>query len=90
MRCSALAKLSNLKLDAICQQFESARTRSLDKESEEIVLWISPLSYRSRQVDILENMQPGTGNWFLDHSIFRRWVNAEADVVWCPGIRTYP
>ncbi|KAG7294108.1 hypothetical protein NEMBOFW57_004172 [Staphylotrichum longicolle] len=82
----ALSKLSNLKLDGICQQFETARTKSLDKEREEIVAWISPLSYRPRQLDILENMQPGTGNWFLEHSTFRRWVDGDVDALWCPGI----
>ncbi|KAK4150139.1 hypothetical protein C8A00DRAFT_37273 [Chaetomidium leptoderma] len=81
-----LAKLSRVKLDGIHRHVESARTRSMDKEAEKIVLWVSPLSYRLRHIDVLETAQPGTGTWFLDHYDFKRWTKGEVDVLWCPGI----
>jgi hypothetical protein len=87
--CRELAKLSHLKLDKIGEEVQNARSRSLDKEAEKILLWVSQLVYRPRQLAILENVQPGTGTWFLGHPTFNRWVHGEVDVLWCPGIRRF-
>ncbi|KAH6847660.1 hypothetical protein B0I37DRAFT_391490 [Chaetomium sp. MPI-CAGE-AT-0009] len=82
-----LTKLSHLKLDSIQREVENARSRSRDNESQKIILWVSTLAYRPRHLDVLENAQPGTGTWFLNHPIFKSWVNGKAgDVLWCPGI----
>ncbi|KAL2186498.1 Pkinase-domain-containing protein [Thermothelomyces heterothallicus CBS 203.75] len=81
-----LAKLSHLKLDNIQRQVETATSRSLDNEAEKVILWISPLSYRARHLDVLNTARPGTGTWFLHHPVLNKWVNGELNVLWCPGI----
>ncbi|KAK3292991.1 uncharacterized protein B0H64DRAFT_204172 [Chaetomium fimeti] len=82
-----LTKLSHLKLDNIQREVENARSRSLDNESQKVILWVSTLAYRPRHLDVLENAQPGTGTWFLSHPTFKAWVDGTAgDVLWCPGI----
>ncbi|KAK3305076.1 uncharacterized protein B0T15DRAFT_396946, partial [Chaetomium strumarium] len=47
---------------------------------------LSPQTYRPRQLGILENVQSGTGTWFLGHPSFKRWLYGDVEVLWCPGI----
>lgn len=79
--------MSNLMLDEIGKQIESLETRRRDDETEKILAWISPRSFRSKQADMLEGVQPGTGKWFLQGDVFLSWVKGDVDILWCPGIR---
>ncbi|KAH9907762.1 hypothetical protein F4778DRAFT_446080 [Xylariomycetidae sp. FL2044] len=81
-----LAKLSHLKLDDIKDHIEYSETRFRDDEMQKIIQWISPISFRARHIAILEAVQPGTGVWFFEHQTFRRWVDGNIAVLWCPGI----
>jgi hypothetical protein len=85
---STLAKLSNSKLDDISHQVNKLSFQSEDEETEKILSWISALSFRARQADVREGVQPGTCLWFLQHDKFRTWVNGNSRTIWCPGIRT--
>ncbi|KAL2193805.1 hypothetical protein P885DRAFT_71817 [Corynascus similis CBS 632.67] len=84
-----LVNLSNAKLDNIQRQVETAKSVSLDNETEKIIRWISPVSYRARHLDVFDSAKPGTGTWFLHHPIFRSWVDGETATLWCPGIRSW-
>lgn len=80
-------RLANLKLDKIGDKVESSEAKSRDSGSQQIIHWISPLSFRSRHVNVLESVQPGTGIWLLEHATFRDWVKSKTGTLWCPGIR---
>ncbi|KAL2145737.1 hypothetical protein VTI28DRAFT_6432 [Corynascus sepedonium] len=80
-----LVNLSNVKLDNIQRQVETARSVSLDNKTEKIIRWISPVSYRARHLDVFDSAKPGTGAWFLHHPIFRSWVDGETATLWCPA-----
>ena len=84
---SALAKMSNLKLDVIGKRIQSLENKRQDDDSEKILAWVSPISFRSRQADVLEGLQQGTGKWFLEDDRFLSWINGEVQTLWCPGIR---
>lgn len=60
------------------------------KEHQEILNWISKLSFEEKQTDILSKCHPGTGKWLLNHESFQNWRNGvrdEPSALWCPGIR---
>ena len=58
-----------------------------DNESRDIVKWLSPLNFWTKQDDTFERRQEGTGEWLLDHPEFQKWVDGETKVLWCPGDR---
>lgn len=82
--------MSNNMLDLISKQVRDLDTAKRDDEVEKILLWISPASFQSKQADMLEGVQPGTGSWFLEDAVFRSWMEGQVDVLWCPGIRKSP
>ncbi|KAL7908738.1 hypothetical protein GGI35DRAFT_493723 [Trichoderma velutinum] len=84
-----LVRLSNLKLDNIADKVESSEAKSRDADTQKIIQWISPLSFRSRHVNVLDSVQPGTGIWLLEHATFRDWVESKTGTLWCPGIPAY-
>lgn len=60
------------------------------KENQEILTWISKLSFEDKQRDILSKRHPGTGQWLLDQDTYKVWRDndhGEPSVLWCPGIR---
>ncbi|KAJ7851874.1 ankyrin repeat-containing domain protein [Mycena leptocephala] len=55
-------------------------------EDREIINWVSPLNFFPRQADILKARQPGTGEWFLQDHLFKKWRAGEIHALWCRGI----
>ncbi|KAJ6568705.1 ankyrin repeat-containing domain protein [Mycena capillaripes] len=56
-------------------------------EDREIIKWASPLNFFTRQADIFNARQPGTGEWLFQESLFRKWRAGEIRALWCRGIR---
>lgn len=60
------------------------------KENQDILTWISNLSFQEEQTDILSKRHPGTGQWLLKQERFQDWRNGVHDqpsALWCPGMR---
>ncbi|KAJ7321988.1 hypothetical protein DFH08DRAFT_788589 [Mycena albidolilacea] len=55
-------------------------------ERRQIIEWISPLNFFPRQADILSARQPGTGEWLLQDTTFKRWKAGETRAIWCRGM----
>lgn len=66
------------------------RAKFDDQESLKIVKWLSDLNFWTKQDDIFQRGQEGTGEWLLSDPTFRRWINGDTAVLWCPGDRTIP
>ncbi|CAG7560658.1 unnamed protein product [Fusarium equiseti] len=81
-----LAKLSNLKLDDLKDKVDAFENRVRNEEASKIISWISPISFRAKQDDILDSTEPGTGTWLLEHGTFQSWMRGDIDKLWCPGI----
>ena len=58
-----------------------------DQESREIVDWLSPLNFWTKQDDILSKKEEGTGGWIFEDPAFEDWINGTERILWCPGIR---
>lgn len=77
----------NLLIGKIGKQVEALEIRHRDDDSEKILTWISPISFRSKQAAVLDGVQPGTGQWLLQDTAFLDWTRGEVSMLWCPGIR---
>ena len=66
---------------------EQEKSRALSTEERDLMKWLSPLEFFSKQKDALSRRQEGTGRWLLESIEFRSWLNTARRVLWCPGIR---
>lgn len=56
------------------------------RKAREILEWISPINYGSRQSDFIRRRQPGTGEWLLHSEPYRQWVDTKGLTLFCPGV----
>jgi hypothetical protein len=75
-------------LGMIGERLGDLDTARRDEETEKILLWISPISFRSKQADMIEGVQAGTGRWLLQDKVFLGWVRGDVNTLWSPGMRT--
>lgn len=68
---------------------EQENLRALASEERDVINWLSPLDFPSKQNDALSRREEGTGQWFLETTEFRSWLDTAGKVLWCPGIREY-
>ena len=73
-------------VSAIEQNFETTRFKSDRKEDLDILRWLTPFDYGSQQSDFLGRRQAGTGQWLLDSVEYRKWLDIDQQVLFCPGI----
>ncbi|KAJ9133458.1 Ankyrin repeat domain-containing protein 50 [Pleurostoma richardsiae] len=60
--------------------------READEELNEILSWLTPTDYAPQQSDFLNRQQPGTGQWLLDSTEFKVWVESGKQTLFCPGM----
>ncbi|KAJ0356729.1 hypothetical protein COL154_010821 [Colletotrichum chrysophilum] len=61
-----ISKLTSEKVHQVGRQLEDMDLEARVQEAEKILCWISSTSFRSKQADVLQSVQPGTGKWFLE------------------------
>ena len=61
--------------------------REGDKQTRELLTWLSTLDFKPKQRDVLNKRLEGTGKWFLEDPQFRRWMDGDITTLWCPGAR---
>lgn len=66
---------------------EQEKLRALNSEERDLMNWLSPLDFLSKQSDALSRRQEGTGQWLLESNEFRSWLGITGRVLWCPGMR---
>ena len=54
-----------------------------------MVEWLSPLNFFTKQSDVFEARQDGTGLWVLNSSALKEWETDVGNLLWCPGIRSW-
>ena len=62
-------------------------SHSIDRESQDMLDWLSSLDFRTSQIDTLRRRQEGTGQWLFEDPEFDHWVRGAERRLWCPGIR---
>ncbi len=56
------------------------------QEEQDILNWLTPISYGQDHSSHLGLKQPGTGEWLLDSPQFGTWLKNAAQTLFCPGI----
>ena len=84
---SGLARLANQKLDDVSSRFDRIEDKQQSQDTQQVVQWIDQNSFTSRHLELVEQTQPGTGQWFLASTEFLGWVGGTTQRLWCPGIR---
>ncbi|KAH7006723.1 hypothetical protein EDB82DRAFT_565832 [Fusarium venenatum] len=54
--------------------------------ARELLPVLKPLDYGAQQSDYFGNRQQGTGQWFLESTEYREWIEADGKTLFCPGI----
>jgi len=57
-----------------------------DQEQQATLNWLAPFDYVPQQHDFLKQRQAGTGQWLLESTEFRSWVETKKQTLFCPGI----
>jgi hypothetical protein len=65
------------------------RDKLEDEESLKIVEWLSDLNFWEKQDGAFDRRQDGTGEWLWSDPTFRRWIDGDTTVLWCPGDRKF-
>ena len=60
-----------------------------EKERDDLLAWLSPLNFWTKQNDVFSRRQKETGKWLLKHELFGQWLSGIERILWCPGIRTF-
>ncbi|KAJ7817632.1 hypothetical protein B0H13DRAFT_1506301, partial [Mycena leptocephala] len=56
-----------------------------DADLRTFAQWLSPLDFEATQENIFSKFAAGTGDWFINHPEFQRWISGEISLLWCPG-----
>ena len=60
---------------------------STERKKQQVLQWLSPLDFRSKQLDILSRRTPSTGEWLLEEDKFKSWVDGSgSSLLFCSGI----
>jgi hypothetical protein len=68
------------------QEVKRVRREQEDCHYQAILDWITPIDYASQQSDFISRRQAGTGQWLLHSAEFHEWVEADKQILFCPGI----
>jgi hypothetical protein len=64
---------------------EAMKSKLDVQEDLEVLDWLTPENY-GQHSDISKRRQPGTGQWFLNSSEYRAWLELVEMTIFCPGI----
>ncbi|KAL2140845.1 hypothetical protein VTI28DRAFT_3172 [Corynascus sepedonium] len=57
-----------------------------DYENKALLDWVTTVDYSSQQRDFIRRQQEGTGQWLLDSTEYRQWIETAKQTLFCPGI----
>lgn len=57
-----------------------------DGERQKIFRWLTQNDFSIQQNESIKIHEKGTGQWFLDTDKFKRWIEDEKKILFCPGI----
>ena len=60
------------------------KTRASAEESKKIMNWISPLDFRAKERELLQNKFRG-GKWLMEHAVFKGWKEGRPSKLECSG-----
>ncbi|KAF2816569.1 uncharacterized protein BDZ99DRAFT_375553 [Mytilinidion resinicola] len=74
------------RVDGVKKLLQGQQSQVSNQERNEIISWLSPLTYGTQHSDISQRHQEGTGKWLLESNAFKEWQNKSRKLLWCPGM----
>jgi hypothetical protein len=56
------------------------------RHKHDLMTWICSIDYHVQHQDFINRHQTGTGQWFLQDTIFQGWDRSNDATLFCPGI----
>ncbi|KAL3475445.1 ankyrin repeat-containing domain protein [Aspergillus californicus] len=56
------------------------------QQRDTILDWLTDFDYGRQLSDYLDQRAPGTGEWFLESSEYKDWMNGRQQILLCPGM----
>ncbi|KAL8966269.1 MAG: hypothetical protein Q9183_003446, partial [Haloplaca sp. 2 TL-2023] len=56
------------------------------REKQDLLVWLSPLTFWARQQDISKTRTPETGLWLLEDRFYQAWLQGQDQILWCYGM----
>jgi hypothetical protein len=85
--CSKLSQSIQDDVRDVAERVQDLQSRAISKERRELIEWLSPLNFWSKQSDVFSRRLDRTGEWFLQHEEFNSWFRGPPKTLWCRGIR---
>ncbi|APA12249.1 hypothetical protein sscle_09g070190 [Sclerotinia sclerotiorum 1980 UF-70] len=60
-------------------------TQQMDKESIQVLNWLSTIDCHSKQREILSRRHQGTGEWLFESQKYQNWLDGKDRLLWCSG-----
>ncbi|KAH8901517.1 ankyrin [Thozetella sp. PMI_491] len=57
-----------------------------NKQREELLQWISPVNYVTKQLDLVSHRQPKSRRWLFKSPQYSQWLAENGRLLFCPGI----
>ncbi|KAF8206616.1 ankyrin repeat-containing domain protein [Mycena galopus ATCC 62051] len=65
--------------------YRGGKEEGIDIQRIDFLNWLSPINFFTRQEDIFQVRQKGTGEWLLAHPRFQEWKSGFRRTLWCRG-----
>jgi hypothetical protein len=62
------------------------RDETAERHKHDLMRWICTVDYHAQHSDLINRHQTGTGQWFLQDSMFQGWEQSKCATLFCPGI----
>jgi hypothetical protein len=88
---SIITNLNSLKLGSclttslLALETDPFTSLNLDKH-QEILDWLTPITYKAQLSYYIHLQVPGTGQWLLDSEEYIKWTTTTSGTLFCPGI----
>jgi ankyrin repeat protein len=74
------------KVNRLSDGIKDMQFRQLNQEWQAILDWFTPVDYGTLQSHYFGKTQQGTGQWFLESTEYREWLDADGKTLLCLGI----
>ncbi|KAG8528594.1 uncharacterized protein KY384_006281 [Bacidia gigantensis] len=83
---SALTSSTYLALREVQKDTKALKAATFDQNLEALLSWLCHSDFFKQQQKLSSQVHEKTGQWFLETSEFKSWINGTDKTLWCDGI----